>query len=439
MNGPGQKRRIWRSATWRTAGIVSFSLAIVVNAAWPRCIGAQSVQLKEDTANAGTVAANEILGRFKTFCVKSHTIYMHENLMLRTLQERPEFEAWELKGNAADAADLIIEIRLPFLTWEWNYRMIQRTSGQLLGSGKVKALEEHQAAPLLAAEIVKTIALVRGAPQLGGHAPESRTPDKSKKWRVKGASGPLQDKDLTLSFGREFVSVTEQGGPSIQIPTHSVLSAYHIVLDGQDKSSQRRKNWDSGWDKACEKTAGGEGCLAILGAPVWLIGDAILMIPDQDQSTHFVAIRWHDDQSVNEMYFRVGALEWKSILRDLQAAGPGGRLQMSADVQQLRKEFDTAKDRALKISLASPVNVGRWPTLESGDYRLVLVERSEGQTEVFWFGAYDTRFDTPQAIAAAHFRRIEPRAETPKVTVRQRDGMNLIDTIRAEDVLLTFD
>ena len=79
-----------------------------------------------------------------------------------------------------------------------------------LGSGKVKALEEHRAAPRLAAEIVKTIALVRGAPQMGGHAPEARTPGRSKKWLVKGASGPLQDKALTLSFGREFVSSTDK-------------------------------------------------------------------------------------------------------------------------------------------------------------------------------------------------------------------------------------
>src|SRR5262249_22803441 len=233
------------------------------------------------------------------------------------LQERPEFEAWGLKGNTVDAAEVIVEIRLPFLTWEWNYRMIQRTSGLLLGSGKVKALEEHQAAPLLAGEIVETIAAARGTPAMrAGVNPSSpRAQTWIKRWNVKGATGPFQDKQLILSIGRGSISVNEQSGQSIEIPSQSLLSAYHVVSDGSDLRRQRA--WDSGWDKACEKTMGGEGCLAILGAPIWLIGDAILMIPGT--STHFLVIRWHDDQSINEMSFRVGALEWKNMLRDLRA------------------------------------------------------------------------------------------------------------------------
>src|SRR5215470_501630 len=99
------------------------------------------------------VTSKDLLNSFSTFCVKSHTIYLHEALMQETLQERPEFAAWSLKASTSDAADVIIEIRLPFLTWEWNYNVIQRTTGAVLSSGKVKALEEHQAAPLLASEI----------------------------------------------------------------------------------------------------------------------------------------------------------------------------------------------------------------------------------------------------------------------------------------------
>lgn len=390
-----------------------------------------------DQSAEAALAAKGILGSFHTFCVKSYTIYMHENLITKTLQDRPEIEAWGLKASAVDAPDVIIEIRLPFLTWEWNYKIVDRRNGLPIGSGKVKALEEHQAAPLLAAEIVRTIAIVRGAPDIRSHVLLPTAHGASKKWRVQGASAPVLGKDLTLSIGREFVSVTEQDTPSIQIPTQSVLSAYHILADGHDTSSQRRKTWDSAWDKACEKTQGGEACLAIYGAPIWLVGDAILLIPGP--STHFVAIRWHDDQSVNEMSFRVGALQWKRVLRELQAAVPEGHLQVSNDAEELRKDFDTAKDRALKVSVDSEVNVGRWPPLRSGDYRLVLVEQSAELAEVFWYRMDDTRFDKPEAVAAAHFRRIEPRAETPKVILRQRDGMNLIDTIRAEDILLTFD
>ena len=73
--------------------------------------------------------------------------------------------------------------------------------------------------------------------------------------------------------------MSEPSGPALEIPIRSVLSAYHVVSENREKSRLRRKSWDAGWDKVCEATSGGDGCLAILGAPIWLIGDAVLMVP----------------------------------------------------------------------------------------------------------------------------------------------------------------
>ena len=112
---------------------------------------------------------------------------------------------------------------------------------------------------------------------------------------------------------------------------------------------------------------------------------------------------------------------------------------MSADAQELRNEFDTAKNRALKVSLDSAVSVGRWPLLGRGDYRIVLVERGEALAEVFFFVPDENRFDMPNAVAVAHFRKGLPRATAPVVTVRKIDEMNGLDSIRIDDVLLTFD
>jgi hypothetical protein len=442
-------RRIFSFSTFRIRGVMKrVSTSIVIAAFFALATSAASgvpprgallTGLSGDQSAGGPPAPSDLLASFRTFCVKSHTVYMHEGLMQRTLQERPEFVAWGLKGAAMDAADVIIEIRLPFLTWEWNYKIVNRTNGGLLGMGKVKALEEHQAAPLLAAEIAKTILPARGVPETHSNIAPPPAPRRGalKKWHVKGATGPFQDKDLTLSIGRESISISELPGQGLEIPTQSVLSAYHIVSDDSDKRRQSRKSWEGGWDKACEMTSGEDMCLAILGAPIWLIGDAILMIPGP--STHFVVIRWQDDQAVNEASFQVGTLHWKDILRDLQAAVPDDTVKVSADMSDLRKELDLAKHRALKISLHSSINVGRWPPLQAGDYRVVLVERSQGRAEVFFFVVADKQFNRPRAVAAAHLKTIPPGALTPVLTFREKDGMNLIDEIRADNIVLTFD
>ena len=383
----------------------------------------------------------ETLRTFQSYCVKSGTIYLHHDVMQKALEQTPEFVAWHLKpSDDPAAADLAVEITLPFLSWEWTYNMVHQATGRLLATGKVKALEEHQAAPLLAAAITKKIQSARGAPEVQVSVAPMATRAQAvlKKWHVKGATGPLQDKDLTLSIGGESISVAEQSGQALEIPTPSVLSAYHTSYsDNREKSRQRRKSWDGGWEEVCEKTSSGEGCLAVLGLPIWLIGDAILMIPGP--SSHFVVVRWQDDHSVNELSFQVRALDWKDILRDLQAAVPNDGLSVTADVHELRKEFDEAKHRDLKIWLASTVTVGRWPLLEAGGYRIVLVERSEARAEVFFFALADTQFDRPRAVAAAHLNKVLARVTTPTVTFREKDGVRLINEIRADYVLLSFD
>lgn len=270
----------------------------------------------------------EILRSFQTYYIKSGTMYLHRDVMQKALDQRPEFVAWHLKpGDDPGSADLIMEITLPFLSWEWNYKMVDRLTNHVAGTGKVKALEQHQAATLLAAEITKKIQSVRGTPE-NVPLPPTRAQAALKKWHVKGATGPFQNKDLILSIGGESISVSEPSGPALEIPIRSVLSAYHLVSDNSEKSRLRRRRWDAGWNEVCEATSDGEGCLAILGAPIWLIGDAILLV--SGPSNHFVAIRWQDDQAVNELSFQVGVFEWKGILRDVQTAVPNNTLQMTA-------------------------------------------------------------------------------------------------------------
>lgn len=384
----------------------------------------------------------EILRSFQTYYIKSGTIFLHRDVMQKALQERPEFVAWNLKPvDDPGSADVTVEITLPFLSWEWNYKMVHRATGQLLGTGKVKALEQHQAAPLLVTEITKKIQSAGRVPvNLGAVAAQpARAQARLKKWHVKGWAGPFQGKDLTLSIGRESIFVSEQSAQTLEILTRSVLSAYHYHFATESfEKRQRIQSWEHGWDEACNWTAGSDGlCLALLGAPIWLIGGAILRAGGT--SSDLVVVRWQDDQAVNELAFRVGTSEWKDILRDLQAAIPNDQSQVTADTQHLRKEFETAKQRDLKISLESAANVGRWPPLGPGDYRIVVVERTDARAEVFFFSLPDAQFDRPRAVAAAHLRKVSPSATPPTVTFREKDGVRLIDEIRADDVLLRFD
>jgi len=182
---------------------------------------------------------------------------------------------------------------------------------------------------------------------------------------------------------------------------------------------------------------GGEGCAAMYGIPIFLLGEAILVIPGPP--THLVAVRWQDDQAINELSFRVDALEWKNILQNIQAEVPNSRLPIAADAQDLRKEFDVAWQKDLKISLGGTANVARWPPLEAGDYRIVVLERAEERAEIFFFTLTDTQDDRPRALAVAHLTRVPRIATTPTVSFREQDGVRIIDEIRISDVLLGFD
>src|SRR5260370_2637605 len=119
----------------------------------------------EKTAAAQDSESQDILRGFKSYYIKSDTIYLHRDTLLKELQKRGEFSAWELTATEdVKAADVVITITLPFLTWEWNYRMVYQPTGTVLGTGKVSAAAEKTAAPQLAAIIMERIRSARPLP-----------------------------------------------------------------------------------------------------------------------------------------------------------------------------------------------------------------------------------------------------------------------------------
>ena len=137
---------------------------------------------ESNTAEAEKLAAEKadadnVLGSFKSYYIKSDTIYLHRETLQKELRNRREFSAWELtETDDANSADVAITITLPLLSWEWNYRMVYQPTGAVLGTGKVSAAVEKTAAPQLAALIVKRIREARPLPASFQGAGEKQEP-----------------------------------------------------------------------------------------------------------------------------------------------------------------------------------------------------------------------------------------------------------------------
>ena len=101
----------------------------------------------EKSSQTNNIGPEHILREFKSYYIRSDTIYLHRETLQKELRDRPEFPAWGLTATEdSNAADVVITITLPFLTWEWNYRMVYQPTGTVLGTGKVSAAVEKTAA-----------------------------------------------------------------------------------------------------------------------------------------------------------------------------------------------------------------------------------------------------------------------------------------------------
>jgi hypothetical protein len=98
---------------------------------------------------------SELMRAAKTIFIRSKTVYLNPASLERELVRQPEFGTLGLKiVRSEKEADLVIEINLPFLTWNWNYTLTHAQAGTPLVSGKVRELTASLAAPKLAASLV---------------------------------------------------------------------------------------------------------------------------------------------------------------------------------------------------------------------------------------------------------------------------------------------
>lgn len=117
-------------------------------------------------AEARKPTPSELIRNSKTIQVRSRSIYMDKAVLESELRKLPQFQNLKLTfAEEGKDADLVIEIRLPFLTWTWNYTVTHRSTNTSLLSGKMGGLTDNSVSPNLAKVLVKSLLDLRDAPQ----------------------------------------------------------------------------------------------------------------------------------------------------------------------------------------------------------------------------------------------------------------------------------
>ncbi len=375
----------------------------------------------------------EILRTFRTFYVDSDTIFMEQEVLEEALMKRPEFAAWGLQPlKSRVGADVVITITLPFLSWEWNYKLIRQGSGVELGAGMVQAAIQDTAAPELAELIVTRIGAFRPLPSR--HGPVTIG---GKWWNVKYASGDEKiepDKQFALTVNSERIFAREEGNELFSIPVNSVIA---VAYSNEVKNPS--DPWFSFWSNAnIETPEQAAGALALM--PIVMIAGAIL---DSMKTTqHFIRIDWRENEVLKNIVLRVDESDYPALLAELNSVTHKKWMNVPELAANLLHELRSESHRRVHVFLASSAYVG-WKELASGSYDVVLLE-SAGKPAEAYFLPPDWEAQ-PQKIAQAVVQVEEHPAapgqqsqQPPVVSYKTRNGINLVAEIRTAEFTVRF-
>jgi hypothetical protein len=102
--------------------------------------------------------------KLRTIFIQSKTVYLKPNQLEAALLKRPEFQSgdWRIIRNQK-AADYVVEISLPFMTWNWSFEVTQPATTALLATGKVREATAGMAVPRLAEALHTILQQLRAA------------------------------------------------------------------------------------------------------------------------------------------------------------------------------------------------------------------------------------------------------------------------------------
>jgi len=403
-----------------------------------------------------------VLRTFHSYSICSKTVFMHPDAFQQALNSRPEFKEWNLvPGSCGEKADVTIEISLPPLSWEWNYRLLESASGNLLATGKVHALEEHQASKLLAAEIAEKIAAVKGMPE--GNLNQVQLPTSAtthaNQWRVKGASGSFRDQEVSVSIGADQIVVTEISNKehSLIIPTRNITAVYRINLRPPELLDRMQAGAS---EECCE--SGPLADLKAHGIDLVQAGEMLvapfLAVPllgvvgiDEIRvgmsTRHLAAVRWERESSPYELAFESGVVVLNDLLRNIKSVAPPETESSTKDYMPFWPDTSspaidlTKKKPLLEISIDEAVIVAplQWPPLEPGVYQLEIFDPDNPPAQIQFYHRETGQFLVLRAVGFAQVQRGLPLVTTPIVTYRGKEGIRMLHEVRAADILLHFD
>ena len=386
----------------------------------------------------------EILRDFKSYYIKSDTIYLHRETLLKELEKRGEFSAWGLTpAEDSKAADVVIVITLPFLTWEWNYRMLYQPTGAELGKGKISAAVEKTAAPQLAAMIVKRIGEARPLPTAFQETEAANQPqansatETGQSWKVKYLSGSItgipKNSSVTLTVNPERITFHASKTASFSVPTPMITT---VVSSTQVRKAS--KGWDEFWDTTFTTVGGGDGGGAVLvipAIPIALLGYGVLA--PMKVSQHFVSIYWLEDGAMKSAEFSAGIGDAKPFLAELSKATGKNNVNIEESIKRKKEWIAKEYYRSPIVKIEKKVSIG-WGDLAPGEYHVMFDPSGPGIAEVYFYPAKRSFFDVDLVTQGVAQYESGITNLVPSVTYREQNGVTMLDQIETRRVILRF-
>jgi hypothetical protein len=128
--------------------------------------GYQSDELTLAVSESGTPPAKpepaELIRAARTIHVRSNTTFLRPKLLEDELLKQPDFQAMGLKITSdLKEADLVVDVNLPFLTWNWIYVVTHQATNIQLAKGNIRELTAGIASPKLAKDLVARLQSLR--------------------------------------------------------------------------------------------------------------------------------------------------------------------------------------------------------------------------------------------------------------------------------------
>jgi formylglycine-generating enzyme required for sulfatase activity len=104
----------------------------------------------------------ELIRAAKTIHIRSKTTFFREKLLEDELLKQPDFQSLGLMiVGDIKKADLVVDVTLPFLTWNFTYAVTHQASNTQLAKGRVRELTAGAASPRLAKDMVARLQALR--------------------------------------------------------------------------------------------------------------------------------------------------------------------------------------------------------------------------------------------------------------------------------------